>query len=74
MWLVFTKDQMPFRCNKKCAEAKIYWFRVIKTTASDELAMFSEFVWAEELGERRGAKLTSVEKLAEKKMTFYLHR
>lgn len=47
-WLVFTKDTLPFKCSQ-CNDAQIYWARVVKSTSSEELSSFSEFVWSEEL-------------------------
>lgn len=49
VWMVFTKDTMPFKCYENCTDTQIYWAKVIKTTASEELANFTEFVWSEEL-------------------------
>ncbi|CAD5221957.1 unnamed protein product [Bursaphelenchus xylophilus] len=48
-WMVFTKDTMPFKCFQNCSEVKLYWGRVIKTTATEELANFTEFLMSEEL-------------------------
>jgi hypothetical protein len=47
-WIVFTKDTLPFKCLQ-CQDAQIYWLRVIKSTSSEELSNFSDFVWSEEL-------------------------
>ncbi|KAI6240026.1 hypothetical protein M3Y99_00486300 [Aphelenchoides fujianensis] len=47
-WMVFTKDTLPFRCSK-CKNVQLYWARVVKSTASEELSNFSDFVWSEEL-------------------------
>ncbi|CAD5215980.1 unnamed protein product [Bursaphelenchus okinawaensis] len=48
-WMVFTKDTMPFKCFQNCSDVQLYWSRVIKTTATEELANFTEFLWSEEL-------------------------
>ncbi|KAI6215439.1 Protein CBR-GLR-7 [Aphelenchoides besseyi] len=47
-WLVFTKDTLPFRCSK-CNNVQLHWARVVKSTSSEELSNFSDFVWSEEL-------------------------
>ena len=47
-WLVFTKDTLPFKCLQ-CADVQIYWARVVKSTSTEELSNFSDFVWSEEL-------------------------
>ncbi|KAI6188571.1 CRE-GLR-7 protein [Aphelenchoides besseyi] len=47
-WLVFTKDTLPFRCSK-CNNAQLHWVRVVKSTSTEELSNFSDFVWSEEL-------------------------
>ncbi|KAI6199349.1 Protein CBR-GLR-7 [Aphelenchoides besseyi] len=50
-WIVFTKDTLAFKCVG-CENVQIHWVRVAKSTASEELADFADFVWSEELEEQ----------------------
>ncbi|KAI6238911.1 Protein CBR-GLR-7 [Aphelenchoides fujianensis] len=47
-WIVFTRDALAFKCQE-CENVQIHWARVVKSTASEELANFADFVWSEEL-------------------------
>ena len=47
-WIVFTKDTQPFKCLR-CLNAQIYWARIVKSWATEELANFADFVYTEEL-------------------------
>lgn len=47
-WLVFSKDQLPFKCFE-CENAQIYWIRIAKSTNNEILSSLAEFIWPRDL-------------------------